>query len=246
MRSRRGFVLADAITICALGVSSVMTVGLLPALRNARTEGTRTSCGATLRGFGQALAIYEADNNGFPYMGSTLAVDKTVSNPEGADNEKDLFKKNLDCNMQTYWLLVNNGCVSDGQFRCPADKDNIPPDRSKAKFGFTSWNNSSYAAQPTTSAFKGQRSANRAGGVVIMADRPVRGRLDAGSANHGVGLNYLNMDSSVQYEDEKNNLGVKGDPIFVMNQDRGEDDSYLLWAQANQPLPAGQEAKNNE
>ncbi|MFP4354832.1 MAG: hypothetical protein ACLFUJ_06870 [Phycisphaerae bacterium] len=238
MSSSRGMTRSETITMVAVIGGVLVAAGALVAwntlrshrqISRARDLAARTACAATLGGYGHAFALYEADNYTFPFLGSNLPVEQTRMAPTGANSAEELFVSQRDSAIQTYWLLVNGGMLSDGQFRCPADESYLPPDRAEAKYGFTDWHNTSFAVQPTTDRWNARLSANLSGGVVILADKPDPDNLDGGSANHGEGINYLNMNSSIVWsEGQKNTIVLDGDHIY-RNDGNHETDSYLLW-----------------
>ncbi len=198
-----------------------------------RERARRTVCQATLRGFSQAFPLYAADNSGqYPSMGYHGNMPQNAD-PTATNSRDNLFGQG-DCVAQVYWLLVNQGSVSDGQFKCPSDSAYVTPNR-EMRYGFDDWRNVSYGLQPTTVQWKARLSLFLDGGVVVMADGPRRRNLRVGSAHHGVaGANYLSRDGSVQWTDGGNDVGANGDWIFEPN---GNDhtDSYLLWGKVNAP-----------
>jgi hypothetical protein len=235
MTKRKGFVVFDAFTIGALGLSAVLSLVMAPAITRARSNANQVACRAHLRGFSMAFPLYAADNSQvYPYLGSDLEVNKLNDAPVATDSRAKLFSANQDCNLQTYWLLVNQGSVADGQFECPADDDYAEPKRRK-DYGFDAWLNSSYATQPTTSKWKARLSQSLDGSVVLMADRPRRGQLDGPSANHAGGLNFLNNNGSVQWVASGKEAGADSDHIYTIGQ-KDFHDSYLIWGKANLPL----------
>ena len=236
-----------------IGITEIVVTGVILAvaiggvlywfhrqMEKSRDLAHRTACAATLSGLSRALAMYDNDSVDYgrpsgttshPYMGAT---DRDMTaDPVPADIVADLFARNARSNLQTYALLVTSRYVSDGHFRCPSDRTYLEPKRDK-KYGFDDSRNSSYAAQVTSTGYQSFLNKDLDSQMVIMADRPQKGRLERGSANHTKGLNIQKMNGSVVWSDgsDGNGLGVNGDFIFTHNPeaDAQKTDSFLIWS----------------
>ena len=225
-RCRKGLVITEAL---AAGISIVATLTLLPAVIRARHLARRTACTATLSGFAYAFPLYAADHRElYPDLGSDKK--DLTADPTPADRLDGLYKTK-DSNLQTYALLVYAGTLSNGQFACPADKAYVRPNHGK-KYGFDTWHSSSYAEQPTSSAYKASLARNLEGGVIIMGDRPLKGKLEGKNANHRDGGNFLNYNGSVTFE-RGTDIGVDDDEVYLLGDIDDATDSYLIWGKDN-------------
>ncbi len=222
---RKGFTLIELLVVIAI-IALLVSI-LLPSIARARALANRVACKAHLRGFSQAFPLYAEDNSRqYPSMGYDGNTPQNAD-PTATNSRDNLFGQG-DCVAQVYWLLVNQGSVTDGQFEC-ASGEYQEPERS-SDYGFDDWRNTSYALQPTTTQWKARLSQSLDGSLVLMADRPDPDNLGKYSANHKEeGTNYLTNNGSVQWaDDDGNDVGADNDEIFQSNGNDYED-SYLWW-----------------
>jgi hypothetical protein len=131
------------------------------------------------------------------------------------------------CNIQPLYLLHTYSGMDFGQFGCPSDAeftsirdfDGYDPDT----VGFLDWHNVSYAVPPMSSAYKcrlGREIADTR--IYLVGDRPQPGSLEAGSANHKNGSQFLQFNGAVSFE-ANNTHPVEGEGKNVYLLDMPED-----------------------
>jgi hypothetical protein len=218
---------------------------MVASLVKARENSRQTVCGIHLRGFANALFLYEAEHAGYPDMGNE--DEKLDAKPTGLGRDAGVKKwwsagDNIHCNIQPMWLLINDGGIGYGQFQCPSDNGYVPV-AEKIEYGLDDWHNSSYGVAPISSHYKAKLSGRMADpAMTMMGDRPRPGFLDAGSANHRDGGNFLSHNGAVRWE-ESNDFGYARNNVYLLDLkgDNAAYDSFVHFQKDNtkeKPKPA--------
>jgi prepilin-type N-terminal cleavage/methylation domain-containing protein len=135
---RRGFTLIELLVVVA--IIALLIAILLPSLGKAKELSNRSVCAANVRGIGQSMSVYAADNleaypivaptgatgqqasiytaAGFSGGGANTNLDSAVGSMYAAPGTSGTIKANV---MQNMWLLVMLGQVAPKQFVCKSD-----------------------------------------------------------------------------------------------------------------------------
>ena len=182
-----------------------------------------------LNGLGKALMLYASTNNDhMPSLGHTenWTLSASAAAPVARNSIDEFWGKEKGCNLQAYYLLVEDGFISQKSFQCPSDLDWKEKDPGNVAFGFDSWANSSYGLQITNSGYHSSlahleqmtingnpesqpasQKTSMSASTIIAADQPQLKQNAAGlwmpdrtkpSPHHKDGyLNLLHADGSV-------------------------------------------------
>jgi len=210
--TKYGFTLIELLVVIAI-IALLVSI-LLPSLNRARELAKRAVCSTNLNGLGKALVLYNSSNDDkAPSCGGNAVIGGAGA---GYDTEDDFLAGEMDpdndvesdCNIQSYYLLIMEGFMSDKSFSCPSDDTYEEPTDT---FGFNSWLNVSYGLQPasTNAAYPSRLGiGGQSGSMIIAGDKPqVSGGVPNTalfSASHGGEYtNLLSVASSVSNESYK-------------------------------------------
>jgi hypothetical protein len=240
------------------GTAMVMVMLAMVALARARESARTIACGSNLRGITMSMTLYSAENvDVFPSLGEAKAYDAAAG---AYDTRKDLFDKGAACNMQHYWLLVDENLVTEDTFRCPSDFSSVPVQRKKkGTLGFPKWRNLSYGLQPATRheknvAYPGAPEQSWSD-MVVAADKCGADGMDPTrewSANHyGRGTNVASLLGAVNFHTAKDNCaGWQENNVYEIDVSTDgevaesgkttgwpthESDSFCYWADNDKP-----------
>jgi prepilin-type N-terminal cleavage/methylation domain-containing protein len=233
---RKGFTLIELLVVIAI-IALLVSI-LLPSIQKARELAKQTICGTRLKGFANALALYEAEENSYPFLGNddqNIAADPDpVMDGDGNDDAKrdKLFNQtNQECNIQSLALLIESGGVGYGQFVCPSDNAQAPTDPD-LELGFKEWTDTSYAWAPASSHYEQQFSSSMADpGMVLAGDRPRVDDYEEGCQPHDEdGANFLTNNGAVRWEKE-NDFGYGGNNVYELNDKNNVENMYdsAIW-----------------
>ncbi len=237
----RGMTLVDVLALLVAGSLLLCVVaigcdkgkdgddrGYVETVMDSNALAWKSKCAANLRAISQGLSMYLTTHEHLPSLGARgwdLSADPVARFPLARHNEK--------CNLQAWYLLVKGDYISRSLLKCPGDEDFEYPSGNN---GFTTWNNSSYAQMPTSEAYGGTRRGRLGGSKLVWSDRPLRGSLDAGTANHAgrfSGGNFLSLSGAVTWRKDNQ---TNGDNAFKL-EDRNNpaSENYLIWSDVNNP-----------
>jgi hypothetical protein len=245
--------------VLGVGAGTAMVLGMLAMVTLARArESARTiACGANLRGITQSMTLYSVDNvDVFPSLGDAKAYDAAA---DAYDTPKGIFDKGAGCNIQHYWLLVEQNLVTEDTFRCPSDFSSVPVRRKQeGTLGFPKWRNVSYGLQLTSRCEKNAAypgAENQATATIVGADKCGADGMDPTrewSANHyGRGTNVASLLGAVNFYTAKDNrAGWQQNNVYEIDvsaegevAETGkttgwpahESDSFCYWADNDKP-----------
>jgi prepilin-type N-terminal cleavage/methylation domain-containing protein/prepilin-type processing-associated H-X9-DG protein len=119
VRARRGFTLVELLVV--IGIIAVLISLLLPALSKARQQANTTKCLSNLRGIGQGILTYSAEQRGFLVPG-WVSTDSGAGKGPGLDNYATILvgQKYLPAPL-TNTVSSDLDSLDDGQsiFFCP-------------------------------------------------------------------------------------------------------------------------------
>ena len=225
--TKRGFTLIELLVVIAI-IALLVSI-LLPSLNRARELAKRAVCSTNLNGMGKALVLYSSSND--DKMPSTGSYGYDVDPAGQADESafRDAVDDGVsgtantagvtDCNIQSYYLLILEGFMSNKSFRCPSDDDYVEP--TSGEIGFTAWANVSYGLQPASPAdtetdVYGSRLgvSGQSGSMIIAGDKPYVASAggtpatDKTTPNHGYEyINMLSVASSVSNDSMTKAIG---------------------------------------
>jgi len=127
----KGYAITGIVTSCVgtFVAFPLVLAMLLPSLGRARELSNRSYCAANLRGIGQSMNIYAADNmDVFPILPSNTATGYTMTSPGSADANAELAINRMYAATPTNgpvlagpWVLVMRNQTSPKQFICKSD-----------------------------------------------------------------------------------------------------------------------------
>ncbi len=221
----------------------VVQVGAVPlvlrGIAGVRDRAKVAICGTRLMGLGNALELYaHSFDDRYPVLPAPGRSDRfplrfdadprAYVAPTSQEALGEFWASAGDCNLQTVWLLIEDGFMGPDQIQCPKDSRYQGPDHRQPGWdsnsngeavGFDSWYNSSYAFQPFTrhprnAAFPGRGGQDPQ--TVIAADRQVARKAGQGNLNHSTGGYVLRADGSVAWETGELNLhGWGGNNLYL-------------------------------
>ncbi len=149
--NRKGLTLFELIIVIVVIFVVLILVSLfLPCHGIAREPAKRAVCSTNLNGLGKALILYASTNDGrMPNMGQTedWIISSSAQAPVAHNTIDDFWAKEKISNLQVYWLLVNDGFMSEKSFKCPSDENWEEKKSNSGEFGFDNWVNCSYGLQ---------------------------------------------------------------------------------------------------
>jgi prepilin-type N-terminal cleavage/methylation domain-containing protein len=226
--TKYGFTLIELLVVIAI-IALLVSI-LLPSLNRARELAKRAVCSTNLNGLGKAMVLYSSSND--DQMPSTGSGGYTAAPSGEADEQafRDAVDNGdagvADCNIQSYYLLVLDGYMSNKSFKCPSDGDYKEPSETdtagNSPIGFNAWVNVSYGLQPAsplsteTDAYDSRLGAgNQAGSMIIAGDKPYVAASDGTPANDRTspnhGYEYINMLSVASSVSNKSFTKADGD-----------------------------------
>ena len=234
--TKYGFTLIELLVVIAI-IALLVSI-LLPSLNRARELAKRAVCSTNLNSMGKAMVLYSSSND--DKMPSTGSLGYTVD-PAGEADEA-AFRTAVDdgdpgvadCNIQSYYLLVLEGYMSNKSFKCPSDGDYKEPTETdtagNSPIGFNDWANVSYGLQPAspadteTDAYASRLGVSgQSGSMIIAGDKPSMtsaGVIETNktSPNHGYEyINMLSVASSVSNESMTKSKGDGTDNVSNLN-----------------------------
>lgn len=209
--------------------------GYLKAVTDSQHRAREERCRSNLRALAQGLALYRTEyNDAYPCLGRSRTIDAA---PRQWDSIDAFWENEGDCNLQAYWLLVDEEHVSYDHFECPSDEQYEPPEQTAGDTcGFESWHNVSFGFQPATrhadnAAFP---SDNMGRGVIIVGDKPREDRLSWNANHPDRGGNYLDASGSTRWAGrEDNRIGVNDNNVYLI--DMNADGSVVEGTTAGLP-----------
>ncbi len=234
-RNRKGFTLVELLIICL--VIALLIIGSMFWISRSNRERHchRAICSTNLNGMGKALVLYASTNKDkMPSMAKTenWTLSASAKKPVARNTIDEFWEKEKGCNLQAYWLLVNEGFMSEKSFRCNFDKNYKEKDPKSGEFGFDSWANCSYGLQIVDPGYHSSLGAlGQSGSVIIAGDQPELKKNAAGiwgpddskrPGNHdGEYMNMLSVSSSVsnasfspKHKTDWYKIGYEEDDIF--------------------------------
>jgi len=193
MRRTKGFTLIELLVVIAI-IALLVSI-LMPSLGRARELAKQAACQANLNSAGKAIAVYQTSQDDlFPLLSNSGNPNTDTMQ---SDNNTTLWDTNTGVcylskvgnaevfHMQNVWLLIKDGMVSTGTFKCPSDGD-WTKRQTADRHGWVEYTEFSYgihypyADDGTATNPYALSNMNLDGGFPIMADRmPV----DSGPAN---------------------------------------------------------------
>jgi hypothetical protein len=243
MMKNRGITLVDLLAL--LVAATLLLCALIAGCGESRRQefARRAICKTNLKSFVNAFIIYEDVFGSYPSLGNK-DKELAAAPPKRFATLGDMAS-NADsrhCNIQPLYLLHTYSGMELGQFGCPSDEEfqslQEHGNFDSEKFGFLDWHNVSYAIPPTSSAYTcGLNRMNPGLGLYMVGDRPQRGSLGKGSANHEDGSHFLDYSGSVAFEpDNTHPVEGQGKNVYLLDvpeQERAEKEIFLHYHDDN-------------
>lgn len=253
MRKRKAFTLIELLVVVAI-IALLISI-LLPSLSRARELSKRTVCAANLRGIGQAMHIYAADDPGvFPAIADTYQANQgTQSSNMYLFRPQDRTTAPLTTGVPSptvdMWAVIRANNTTPKQFTCPSTTDTGDPAQdTTAYYDFLAIGHLSYGYQyqhdPNRRVLGPSSEPNfpmmadgnpyiKGGiaGSTFSTDRTSAGRGNSNNHTNREGQNVLFVGSHVTFE-KGPDVGISGRFVTGLNISKGKDHCYTTHSNA--------------
>ncbi|MFP4106878.1 MAG: type II secretion system protein [Phycisphaerae bacterium] len=144
MSKCKAFTLIELLVVIA--IIGLLVSLLVPALANIEEIANHTKCRANLKNIGTAMHIYKEANDG--RMMTLGYANDYRAKAEAQSSIGNLWSNQVECNIQSWWLLCGEKIAQEEQFVCPSDQEYLPRSPNGGNYGFQTYYNVSYGFQP--------------------------------------------------------------------------------------------------
>jgi len=253
VRKRKAFTLIELLVVVAI-IALLISI-LLPSLSRARELSKRTVCAANLRGIGQAMHIYAADDPGmFPSIADTYQSGQaTQSNNMRICHPQDRTTAPATTGVPSptvdMWAVVRANNTTPKQFICPSTTETQDPAQDTTSYY------DFYAPAHLSYGYQYQHDPNRRvlgpssepnfpmmadanpyikGGIAASSfttDRTSQGRGNSQNHTNREGQNVLFVGSHVNFE-KGPDVGISGRFTTGLTISKGKDHCYTVHSNA--------------